>query len=166
MRFLQIFFLRKRQLFRGITVEYLTFSEEIYKESLYFKQRLINLCYCKSFRKNNNLKVYFEKQTKSNLFIITSKHAANASPPNQNKVLELTFIIFSINVAIQTNLCLYRSLLDFQALITVGITHFCLIQNISQRVSPLPRGSLLLVYMYLCSSKSNYNTTREYYEPF
>ena len=30
----------------------------------------------------------------------------------------------------------------------------------------LPRGSLLLVYMYLCSSKSNYNTTQEHYEPF
>ena len=72
-------------------------------------QRLINLCYCTSFWKNNNLKVYFDKQTKSNLFIRTSKHAANASPPNQNKVLELTFIIFSINVPMQTNLCLYRS---------------------------------------------------------
>ena len=72
-------------------------------------QRLIILCYCKSFRKNNNLKLYFEKQTKSNLFIRTPKRAANASPPNQNKVLELTFIIFSINVPIQANLCLYRS---------------------------------------------------------
>ena len=147
-------------------MEYLTFSEEIYKESLYFKQRLINLCYCKSFRKSNNLKVYFEKQTKSNLFIRTSKHAANASPPNQNKVLELTFIIFSINVTKQTNLCLYRSMRHSQALITVGITHFCLINNILWRVSPLPRCLLLLVYMYLCSSKSNYNTTREHYEPF
>ena len=40
----------------------------------------------------------------------------------------------------------------------VLITHFCLIKNISWKVSPLPRGSLLLVYMYLCSSKSNYST--------
>ena len=55
-------------------------------------QRLINLCYCTSFWKNNNLKVYFDKQTKSNLFIRTSKHAANASPPNQNKVLQQNYV--------------------------------------------------------------------------
>ena len=111
-------------------------------------QRLINLCYCKFFQKNNILRVYFEKQPKSNLFIRTSKHAATACPPNQNKVLELSFIIFSINVPMQTNLCLYRSMRDSQALITIGIIHFCLIKKISWRVSPLPRGSFLLVYMY------------------
>ena len=66
-------------------------------------QRSINLYYCKSLQKNNNLKVYLEKPTKSNLFIRTSNHAANASPPNQKKLIELTFIIFSINVAIQAN---------------------------------------------------------------
>ena len=129
-------------------------------------QRLINLCYCKSFQKNNNLKGCFEKPTKSNLFIRTSNHAANASPPNQNKLFELTFIIFSINVAMQANLCVYRSIRNSQALIKIGITHFCLIKNILWRVSPLPRGSLLLVCMCLCSSKSNYNTTREHYEHF
>ena len=118
-------------------------------------QRLINLCYCTSFWKNNNLKVYFDKQTKSNLFIRTSKHAANASSPNQNKVLQLTFIILSINTAMQTKLCFCRSMCDSQALITIGITHFCLIKSILWKVSPLPRGSLLLVYMYLYSSESN-----------
>ena len=98
--------------------------------------------------------------------IRTLKHAANASPPNQNKVLQSTFTIFSINFATQTNFFLYRSMRDSQALITIAITHFCLMKNISWRVSPLPKGSLLLVYMYLCSSQSNYNTTREHYEPF
>ena len=98
--------------------------------------------------------------------IRTLKHAANASPPDQNKMLEFTLTIFSINFATQTNFCLYRSMRDSQALITVAITHFNLMKNISRRVSPLPRGSLLLVYMYLCSSQSNYNRTREYYEPF
>ena len=47
------YFFRKRQLFRGKTVEYLTFTEE----SLYFMQQLINLCYCKSFWRNSNPKV-------------------------------------------------------------------------------------------------------------
>ena len=98
--------------------------------------------------------------------IRTLKHAANASLPNQNKVLQFTFTIFSINFATQTNFCLYRSMRDSQALITIAITHFCLMKNISWRVSPLPKGSLLLVYMYLCSSQSNYSTTREHYEPF
>ena len=98
--------------------------------------------------------------------IRTLKHAANASPPNQNKVLQSTFTIFSINFATQTNFFLYRSMRDSQALITIAITHFCLMKNISWRVSPLPKGSLLLVYMYLCSCQSNYNTTREHYEPF
>ena len=81
-------------------------------------------------------------------------------------VLELTFIIFPINVAMKTNLRLYKSMRDSEALITITVTLFCLIKNILWRVSPLPRGSLLLVYMYLCSFKSNYNANREHYEPF
>ena len=82
-------------------------------------------------------------------------------------VLELTFIIFPINVAMKTNLCLYKSMRDSQALITITVTLFCLIKkHFGEGISPLPRGSLLLVYMCLCSFKSNYNANREHYEPF
>ena len=114
------YFFRKRQLFRGKTVEYLTFTEE----SLYFMQQLITLCYCKSFWRNSSPKVHFEKQTKSNLFIRTSKHTANASPPNQNRVLEFTFIIFSINLAMQTNWCLYRQCVILKHLLQLVLPTF------------------------------------------
>ena len=90
-------------------------------------QWLINQCYCESFRKNNNLKGYFEKQTKSTLFIRTSQHAANASPPNQNKVPELTFIIFSINLFNQKHLV--EGITSAKKLIVAGLHVFMFFQK-------------------------------------
>ena len=70
-------------------------------------------------------------------------------------------ILLRKQISVSTDECVI-----LKHLLKLLLPSFFLMKNISWRVSPLPRGSLLLVYMYLCSSQSNYSTTREHYEPF